>query len=71
MAIKVKKRGGESVSSFIYRFTKRVQHAGVLREAKRRRFHKRDVSRTKQKVSALYRVVKKKETERMKKLGLV
>jgi len=71
MAIKVKKRGGESTSSFIYRFSKRVKRAGVLKEAKRRRYHSRETSKAKQKASALYRVTKQKEVERMRKLGVL
>jgi len=71
MSIKVKKRGGESTSSFIYRFSKRVQRAGILKEAKKRRFYKRSANKTKQKSSALYRVGKKKEVDRLRKLGLL
>ncbi len=66
----IKRKEGESVSSLLYRFSKKVQQSGVLREAKKRRYHDRSVSRIKRKLSALHRVSKKKETERLKKLGL-
>lgn len=70
MSIKVKRKEGETPSSLIYRFSKRVQHSGVLKEAKKRRFSSRRQNRAKRLVSALYREKKKAEMERMKKLGL-
>ena len=71
MAIEVKKREGESANALLYRFTKRVQQSGVLREAKKRRFHKRGTNRLKMKLSALHRAEKLREFKRAKKLGLV
>lgn len=71
MSMEVKKREGESSSALLYRFTKKVQRSGVLREAKKRRFHKRTQSKLKRKLSALHRETKKKEKERAKKLGLL
>lgn len=69
--IEVKKRENESASALVFRFTKKVQRSGVLRESKKRRFHKRNVSRLKRKLSALHREDKRKETERARKLGLL
>ena len=66
----IKRKEGESVSSLLFRFSKRVKQSGILREAKRQR-HDRPVSRIKRKLSAIHRVNKKKETERNRKLGLV
>ncbi len=71
MAIEVKKREGESVGSMLYRFTKKVQQSGVLRETKRRRFRSRPLSRIKRKSSALHRVKKLAERERARKLGIL
>ncbi len=65
----VKKREGESTNSLIFRFIKRVQQTGVLREAKKRRFHSRTQNRLKRKLSALHREEKRKEVEIAKKLG--
>ncbi len=70
-AIEVRKREGESSGSLIYRFTKRAQHSGIIREAKKRRFHARPVSRLKRRASAIHRFRKREDFERMKKLGLV
>jgi ribosomal protein S21 len=67
--IEIKRKEGESVNAFLYRFTKKMQQSGVLKEAKKRRFRSRDVNKHGQKASALYRLEKRKEMERLKKLG--
>lgn len=69
--LQVNKKEGESSASLLYRFTKKMQQSGVLREAKKRRFYKRVQSRLKIKLSALHRESKKKEMERAKKMGLL
>lgn len=66
----IKRKEGESVSSLLYRFSKRVKQSGILREAKKRQRSDRPISRVKRKLSAIHRENKKKETERLKKLGL-
>ncbi|MEK7192308.1 MAG: 30S ribosomal protein S21 [Patescibacteria group bacterium] len=71
MPIEVKRKEGESSGTLIYRFTKRVQQSGVLREAKRRRFTNRPPNKLKRKLSALHRETKRKELERAKKLGIL
>jgi small subunit ribosomal protein S21 len=71
MAIKVQRKEGESINSLIFRFTKRVQHSGVLREVKKRRFYDRPQNRAKRLLSALYRERRKAEMERMRKMGLL
>ncbi|MEK9186582.1 MAG: 30S ribosomal protein S21 [Patescibacteria group bacterium] len=71
MPLEIRKKEGESASTMIYRFTKRMQHSGILKEAKKRRFSQRPVNRNKRRLSALHREVKKKEVEKMRKLGLV
>ena len=67
----VKKEEGESASSLVYRFNKRVQHSGVLREAKKRQFRSRSVNKNQRRVSALRREELKREAEKAKKLGLL
>ena len=68
--MELKRREGESMSSFLYRFTKKVRQSGILIEAKKRRFKNRIVSKRKKRESALYRDVKKKEVELAKRMGL-
>jgi len=67
----IKKKEGESASSLIFRFTKKVQQSGVLREAKGRRFSARKENKMKRRLSALHRLNKKNELEKAKKTGLV
>jgi len=70
MSIQVKKREGEPSNSMLYRFSKMMQQAGVIKEAKRRRFHTRENSKRSKRLSALYKFGKKQEMEKTKKLGL-
>ncbi len=69
--MELKRREGESISAFLYRFSKKIQRSGVLREAKKRRYKDRPVSRIKKRLSALHREQKKKEIEKTRKLGIV
>lgn len=69
--MELKRREGESMGSFLHRFTKKVRQSGILREAKKRRFKNREPSKIKKRFSALYREKKKKEVERAKKMGLL
>ncbi|MFA5052969.1 MAG: 30S ribosomal protein S21 [Parcubacteria group bacterium] len=71
MPITVKKKESESAGSLIFRFTKKVQQSGVLLEAKKRRFEKRSQNDRARHLSALHRLNKKAEYERMRKEGLL
>mgnify|MGYP001593409127 CR=1 FL=1 len=68
--LEVKRKEGESVSSFLHRFSTKIKQSGVLIESKKRRYYKRTVNKTKRKASAIYRSRKKKEYEELKKKGL-
>ncbi len=67
--MEVRKRKSESVSSFLYRFNKRVQQTGVLKEVKRRRVKTRPVNRGARRKAALYRTAKASSIARAKKYG--
>jgi ribosomal protein S21 len=69
MALNVKKREGESTNTLIYRFGKKIQQGGILREAKKRRFHERNINRNVRRRSALHRDRRKQEIEKSKKMG--
>lgn len=71
MGIIIKKKEGEPITSLIYRFTKKVQQSGVLREAKKRRFSHRRVTRNKRHISALYKLEKTSKIIKERKLGIV
>ncbi len=69
--LQIIKKEGESSASLLYRFTKKMQQSGILRESKKRRFYHRAVNRNKRFESALHREIKREETEKAKKLGLL
>jgi len=69
--IHVRKKEGETSNALFYRFSKKIQRSGVLREAKKRRFYKRNENRLKRKLSAIYKFDKEKEVTKAKKMGLV
>jgi len=69
MPMEVKRRKNENVGSFLYRFSKRIQQSGVLKEVKKRRAHTRPENKRKRRLSALYRQNKKAEISRLKKYG--
>ena len=69
--MEIKRREGESIGTFLYRFTKKVRHSGVLIESKKRRFKGRSVSKRSRRASALYREHKKKEVEKARKMGTI
>ncbi|MDO8467281.1 MAG: 30S ribosomal protein S21 [bacterium] len=67
--MEVRRKEGENPNSLIFRFLKRMQQTGILRESKKRRFRARPINRLKRKLSALHREEKKVEYEKAKKLG--
>jgi ribosomal protein S21 len=67
--IEIKRKEGESPNAFLYRFTKKVQQSGVLKEAKKKRFHSREQNKQARKQSALYRSARKAEILKEKKAG--
>ena len=61
-----RERGGERTENFdvmLRRFFRDVQQSGILTEVKKRRFHSKDVSRDKRRVSAR----RKAEVRKMKR----
>lgn len=71
MSIEVRKKEGESAGSLIFRFTKKVQQSGILLEAKKRRFSTRPSNKRARRNSALYRLEKRKQIEKMQKAGML
>jgi len=69
MAIEVKKREGETVSSFLYRFKKRIQRSGLIKEVRKRQFKTREVNKRKRKLSALYHINKEEDITKARKYG--
>ena len=71
ITVEVSKNQNESNTSIIRRFTKRVQDAGVLKRARSLRYSKRKPSPYAKKKSALSKLSKRKEFEKLKRLGKV
>jgi ribosomal protein S21 len=67
--MEVRRRKNENVSSFLYRFSKRVQQSGVLKEVRKRRARTRPKNRGKRRLTALYKASKKNEIAKLKKYG--
>lgn len=67
--VKVEKQDSENNTSLLRRFTKRVQASGVLPRVKSIRFNSRPDSNLKKKRQTLKRIEKKKEREKLIKLG--
>jgi len=68
--LEIKKREGENIGAFLYRFNKRIQQSGILKEVRKRRFVKRSQNRRKRRLAALYRAGRIDELRYAKKHGL-
>ncbi|MBI5816907.1 MAG: 30S ribosomal protein S21 [Candidatus Yonathbacteria bacterium] len=67
--VEVKKNPNESTTSLIRRFTKRVQGSGVLPRVRSVAYRERPLSRLKRKMKTLKSIGRRKEIEKLKKLG--
>jgi len=71
MSLEVKKKEGETGSSLLFRFSKRIRQSGVLTEVRKRQFRRRASNRRQRRVSAVYREGERVKRARLKKLGLL
>jgi ribosomal protein S21 len=67
--ILVKRKKAESFESLYRRFGRRVQQSGSVLESKKNRFHKPELSKTKQKASALRRLQVRAKREYLMRTG--
>ncbi|MBI2038686.1 MAG: 30S ribosomal protein S21 [Candidatus Niyogibacteria bacterium] len=67
--VEIKRHDNESALAALRRFTKRLQQAGILVEARKNQFRARLPSAYKRRKSAMFRLKRHKEYERLKKLG--
>jgi ribosomal protein S21 len=67
--MEIKRREGEPISAFLYRFSKKMQQSGILIEAKKRKRRNRSISKFKRRLSALHKEQKKKEVSKARKMG--
>ena len=69
VVIAVSKNPNENNSSILRRFSRKIQESGIIRHVKGKRYNLRKESKLKTKKSALKRMGRRKEIERLKKLG--
>lgn len=67
--MEIKRREGEPMSAFLYRFSKKMQQSGILIEAKKRKRRDRPISKSKRHLSALHKEQKRKELKKARKMG--
>ena len=67
--MQIKRKEGESINSFLRRFSKRIYQSGILKEVKKKKFKGRKPSLRARKISALYKVKKQKEMSKAQKMG--
>ncbi len=67
--IEVKKNANENNTSLLRRFTRRIQESSIIQKVKSQRYNERPPSKLSAKNSALKRMTKRKEIEKLRKLG--
>jgi len=71
MALEVKKQVRETSQALIRRFTRALQESGILLRARKVRFKEKEKSEQMKKRVALRREEKKREYEKLRKLGKI
>ncbi|MGC9046759.1 MAG: small ribosomal subunit protein bS21 [Minisyncoccia bacterium] len=71
MTIEIKRKEGENINNLLYRFNRKIQQSGVLKEVRNRRFKDRNINKNKRRASAIYKSRKTQEIAKMRKLGLM
>jgi ribosomal protein S21 len=69
--VQVVRKDKEPVGSLLRRFTRKTQQSGLLIEARKSRYHRRDASAYKQRQSALRRIKIKDLYRKLIKLGVL
>lgn len=71
MPIEVKRKDNETVGAMLRRFTRSIQQSGVLMRARKIRFKESNKTKREIRAGAIYRVQKKKEEDKLIKLGKI
>ena len=67
--IEVKKNPNENNSSILRRFSRRIQESRIILNVKKNRYNVRKASKLKIKNSAIKKMTRRKEVEKLRKLG--
>lgn len=71
MSVEVRRKEKEPVGSLLRRFTRRIQQSGVLLNARRSRFYRKQKTKRQTKSSALRREQLRAQRKEMMKMGLL
>jgi ribosomal protein S21 len=69
--IEVKKNANESNMNLVRRFSRKVQESGIIQKVKSKRYNQRAESKVKVKAATLKRISRRKNHEKLVKLGKV
>ncbi len=69
--IEVNKNGNENNTSVLRRFSRRIQESNIIQKVKGSRYNKRKESKLKVKKSTLKHLERRKEIEKLRKLGKI
>lgn len=67
--IEVKKNANESNMNLVRRFSRKVQESGIIQKVKSKRYNERTESKVKIKAATLKRIARRKNQEKLIKLG--
>jgi ribosomal protein S21 len=67
--IQVTKNTNENNATLLRRFSRKVMDAGIIHQVKNGRYSTRDISKLSQKTVTLRKLARRKEVEKLKKLG--
>jgi ribosomal protein S21 len=69
--IEVKKNTNESNMNLIRRFSRKVSESGIIQKVKSKRYNERSESKVKIKLATLKRLTRKKNQEKLFKMGKI
>lgn len=69
--IEIRKNPNENNASVLRRFSRKIQESGIIQKVKGSRYNERKESKLKVKKSTLKRLGRRKEIEKLRKLGKV
>ncbi len=69
--IEVSKNGNENNASVLRRFSRRIQESNIIQKVKGSRYNKRKESKLKVKKGTLKHLERRKEIEKLRKLGKI
>jgi ribosomal protein S21 len=69
--IEVKKNPNENNASVLRRFSRKIQESNIIQKVKGSRYNERKDSKIKIKKATLKRLIKRKENEKLRKLGKI